>query len=188
MPSTQDTRTRIIRAAIIVLKNVGTEGLTLRRVAAQAKISLGNLQYHYTNRSALMAGLAEHYFDECARMLDGYRHSPQRGSRMAKLRHLILFLLDHVDHVSDMCRIFREIWALSTRDHDIHSQLMSYYELSMEKLSNLLLPICDSEEVARKMASLLVPYLEGYSITHDALPLGKKETAEMLVRRCRATE
>lgn len=168
-----------------MLKDYGTEGLTMRKVAAQAEISLGNLQYHYKDRSALLGGLAEHYFGECSGMLDDYRHSPENGEREEQLHQLVLFFLDHVDHISDMCRIFREIWALSARDEQIHKQMVDYYEITVKKLSSLLIPLSGCEKAAADAASLLLPYIEGYSITCRALPQTKEETALMLTKVCR---
>ena len=183
-----NTKDQIIRSAIEVLQSHGTEGLTMRKVAGEADMSLGNLQYHFRDKSSLMAGLAEHYFGECASMLDGYQHTPPKGSVEEQLRQFISTLLDHVEHgdqISDMCRIFREIWALSARDSEIHRQLVDYYQVTIEKLASLLLPLSSSEESANRMASLILPYIEGYSITCEALPMKKGEAALMLTKLCR---
>ena len=59
MPAPLDTKAHIIQAATTVLKDFGTEGLTMRKVATEAEMSLGNLQYHFRNQTALMAGLAD---------------------------------------------------------------------------------------------------------------------------------
>lgn len=184
MPAAPTTKTHIVQSATEVLKHVGTEGLTMRKVAAHAEMSLGNLQYHYPDKAALMAGLAEHYFEECAGLLDDYRHEPRNGSNEEQLHRFIAFLLDHVDHLSDMCRIFREMWALSARDSEIHRQLMDYYRLTFEKFSALLAAASDRQEDADAMASLLLPYIEGYSIAGEALPQEKSETARMLTTLC----
>ena len=184
MSPAQNTKTHIIQSAIALLKVYGTEGLTMRKVAAQAEMSLGNLQYHFKDKTALMAGLAEYYFGECTTLLDDYKPTPTDGTAEEKLQNLILFLLDHVDHVSDMCRIFREIWALSARDEGIHVQLIGYYKVTIGKLSKLLTQVSGCEKAANNMASLLMPYIEGYSVMFQALPQGKYDTAQMLVKVC----
>lgn len=184
MPPPQKTKLHIINTAIALLKVVGTEGLTMRKVATQAEMSLGNLQYHYKDKAALMGGLAEHYFEECTQLMDDYEHTPEDGSPKEQLSGLILFLLDHVDHISDMCRIFREIWALSARDEAIHTQMVDYYKVTIHKLTNLLTPLSGNEEASRRMAHLLIPYIEGYSITCQALSEGKTETAQLLTKAC----
>ena len=156
----------------------------MRKVATQAKMSLGNLQYHFKDKTALMSGLAEYYFGECTSLLDAYQLDPTDGTIEEKLQNLILFLLDHVDHISDMCRIFREIWALSARDENIHMQMIAYYKVTMNKLSKLLSLISGSEKAANNMASLLMPYIEGYSVMCQALPQDKYDTAQMLAKIC----
>ncbi|MEM9541680.1 MAG: TetR/AcrR family transcriptional regulator [Cyanobacteria bacterium P01_E01_bin.42] len=184
MPPAKNTKTHIIQAAIALLKVHGIEGLTMRKVATQAEMSLGNLQYHFKDKTALMAGLAEHYFGECESLLDDYQHTPIDGTTEEKLRNLIFFLLDHVDCMSDMCRIFREIWALSTRDEDINIQLIDYYKVTMQKLSKLLILVSGCEKAANDMASLLMPYIEGYSIVFPALPQSKHDTMQILTKLC----
>lgn len=180
---TNDTKDAIIHAAIGVLKTVGMEGLTMRRVAAAADISLGNLQYHYVNKTALLAGLAGYYFGACERLLDEYEHRP--GARLQEqLRALILYHLDHVDHISDMCRIFREMWALATRDEAIHDQLMAYYRAAFYKLVQLIEAMGVQKRQAKELAALLIPFIEGYSITIHAGLQSKAQTAKMLVRLC----
>ena len=106
MAGNNSTKDHIIKSAIKILKEFGTEGLTMRKVATNASMSLGNLQYHFKNKEALFSGLAEHYFSECAGMLDDYKHTPENGSNEEKLYQFILFTLDHFDEISDMCRIF----------------------------------------------------------------------------------
>ena len=184
MASRQDTKLHIIQTAIIVLKSHGAEQLTMRKIANEAGMSLGNLQYHYKNKTLLLAGLAEYYFNECLEMLDDYQITPKHGTPKRKLKNLILFMIGHFDHISDMCRIFRELWALSTRDEQIHMQMNDYYKMIVKKLSMLLTKIGHTEQASKKIACLLIPYFEGYSITVQALPQNKKQTADMLTELC----
>ncbi|MEM6505728.1 MAG: TetR/AcrR family transcriptional regulator [Planctomycetota bacterium] len=180
---TNDTKRLIIDAAIRVLKTFGMEGLTMRKVALEADMSLGNLQYHYANKAILISALAEHYFGECERLLDEYEHQPNT-SRQHQLRSLILYHLDHVEHITDMCRIFREMWALATRDEALHEQLMSYYRVTFNKLTVLIGAMDVTKKQAKQIASFFIPFLEGYSITVHAELQSKAQTVKMLVRIC----
>ncbi len=180
----QEKKSHIIAATLVVLKEVGSEGLTMRRVATQAGISLGNLQYHFKGKPALLAGLGAHYFAKCATMLDNYQHQPISGPAEAQMRRLILHFLDHLDHINDMCRIFREMWALAARDETIQAQLMHYYQELTAKLVDRLAPLTTSPDAAQRAASLLLPYFEGYSIMAGALSMDKKAIADMLTHIC----
>lgn len=182
MSSRKDRKSHIIQSALTVLKEVGSEGLTMRLVATNAGMSLGNLQYHFKDKPALLAGMAKRYFEDCTDMLDQYQHNPTTGAERERIQNLISFFMDHVDHISDMCRIFREIWALSTRDNVVHDQLINYYQTMVEKLSEKLAPFYDDPEKTKKAVTLLLPYFEGYSITTKALPLTKDQTTELLTQ------
>lgn len=186
MSPTKKTKTLIILAAIEILKSEGTEGLTMRKVANAAGISLGNLQYHYKDRAALMGGIAGYYFDACGAMFEQYEYFPPNGTAQEQLRGFLRGFLSHFDQISDMCRMFREIWSLSTRNNDIHEQMVAYYKATLQKLTGLLLPLCKTEDGAVAMASFLMPYFEGYSITAKAMPQSTEQTVEMLLKLCEA--
>ncbi|MEM1213182.1 MAG: TetR/AcrR family transcriptional regulator [Planctomycetota bacterium] len=177
---TRGTKALIIQSAIEVLKTFGTEGLTMRKVAAAAQLSLGNLQYHYPNKIVLLSGLAEHYFGVCERLLDAY--SPRPGDRRQQLRAMVMYHLDHVEHITDMCRIFREMWALATRDDALHEQLMAYYRVTFEKLTGLIEAMGVPRKPARDVAGLFIPFFEGYSITVHAGLQSRPRTVRMLVQ------
>lgn len=49
-----DTRNRILHAALLVIGEHGIAGLTNRRVASEAGISLGSLTYHFASQTDLL--------------------------------------------------------------------------------------------------------------------------------------
>lgn len=52
--SADDRRTQIAEAALRCLQQVGPTGLTARKVAAEAGISLGHITYHFTDMNAVL--------------------------------------------------------------------------------------------------------------------------------------
>jgi len=58
------TKNRILQAARTVLINQGSGGFSMRKVAAEAAITLGNVQYHYKTKTDLLSGLMVWYVDE----------------------------------------------------------------------------------------------------------------------------
>lgn len=152
----------------------------MRQVAVCADMSLSNVQYYYKDKDILLAALADMYFEECVVLLNEYRDSPKVGSPRKQLKSLILFFLDHVEEISDMCRIFRELWAVAPRNREIESHLIKYYQSLVENLNQILEPVFPNADQAHKAVAILVPYFEGYSIVNKALPYHKEETAEIL--------
>lgn len=64
-----DTRDRILGAALQVMGEHGVAGLTNRRVAAAAGLSLGSLTYHFPSQTDLLReGLARFVAEEIARI------------------------------------------------------------------------------------------------------------------------
>ena len=177
----EQVKLQIIDATLDLLKQVGAEGLSMRKVAGAAGISLGNLQYHYKDRSALLNALAAHYFAECMEMLDAYAPGSSVSGRQEKLKQLILFLLGHMDELSDMCRVFRELWSVATRDEAIRAGLNTYYVNLLAGMSRLLQEMGFTGKESETVVCLVLPYIEGYSVTVDALPLGKHEIADLLM-------
>ena len=55
-----DTRQMIVSVAGKVLVESGYQGLTLKRVADAAGISVGNLNYHFRTKESLIEALIEH--------------------------------------------------------------------------------------------------------------------------------
>lgn len=96
-----------------------------------------------------------------------------------RLDNLIVAGLSHGAEISDMCRTFRELWAISNRNADIHDYLMDYYR---EFASIVVESIFDDRIDAlnkHKVASLLIPFFEGYSVTAQSLKLDAEEIAKM---------
>ncbi len=65
---------RILQATVSALARDGLDGLSIRRVAAEAGVSIGGVQHHYGSRNALLVGASEfitEQFKERAARLSG---------------------------------------------------------------------------------------------------------------------
>lgn len=62
---TEDTETRILRAAHDLLLARGVKALTLERVAAQAKLSKGAVLYHFVTKDALIDAMLRAALAQC---------------------------------------------------------------------------------------------------------------------------
>ena len=176
--SKPDTKQRIAEATLALLRQTGMDGLTMRQVAQAAELSLGNLQYHFKSKQLLLAYTAEHYFgvhDAAATALVG--PGLDKGEPEA-VRAFVTALLADAERISDACLVFRELWAVSTRDDAVEKQVHDYYARMSEALVELWRPC--GQDNARRATALLLPYIDGYSISHRALPVGREDVAEML--------
>lgn len=150
----------------------------MRKVASLSGKSLSNVQHHYKNKETLLKGMALYYFNECEVLIEKYQKTKTNLSTRNNIFQFVLYCLSHIDHISDTCLIFREMWAISARDKNIEEELVKYYQRMLQKTASLWGD--HSQKKAEKVASLLVPYLDGYSIQHQALPLNQEQIANLL--------
>ncbi|WP_196223261.1 TetR/AcrR family transcriptional regulator [Roseibium sp. RKSG952] len=171
---------RILDCALKLLIETGDAGLTLRKLAESADMRLSNVQYYFRSRDDLLAAMVARYFSECtAQMVQLMRQSQARTLR-DRVYFFIRAGLVHGDELSDMCRAFREIWAISSRNDVIDQCLMGYYRSVADVLAEFVIGGETGTKSADRLMTLLVPYFEGYSITARSLPLDAGAAATML--------
>lgn len=171
----------IIEQTILVLGNEGSSGLTLRKVAANSGISLSNLQYHFPDRTKLLQATTEHFFKVCEETVRQELKAIEpkdHDSTDRFLKKLLGILI--VEDVDDYYHgVFREIWTLSLKNKELGETLMHFYKDYAHWLSRLIAGFTKHPD---KIASLLIPYADGYSIMGKALPLSRKEIINMLLK------
>ncbi len=171
---------RIIGCALELLTESGDQGLTMRQVAARAGMSLSNVQYYFTNKDALLLGLLDFYLAETlAGMEAQLANAPTEGPD--RFRTVIAQSFDNPE-LEPVCRVFKEIWAIAERNPVLHEHLMDYYRRYVALLTAELQgiqPDCPPERIDQAV-SLILPTIEGYAITRDALPLDGPAMAALL--------
>ncbi|HEX3848961.1 MAG TPA: TetR/AcrR family transcriptional regulator [Steroidobacteraceae bacterium] len=123
--SGRQTRQEILRAAKHVLATHGHARFTLRRVAKEADLTVGNLAYHYRSKRELIRALialliADYRREEEMRL----RGAPRRSSRA--FGALLAWLMQ--DSVSpETSRLFRELWTMALHDTFIAKAIDGFY-------------------------------------------------------------
>lgn len=126
----------ILDAAMDVLINKGYKKLTLRRIALQAGIKVGNLTYYYRTKEALLKDLLENvlsdYLDEMARIVAASSDLPE-DRFVAIIEYLIEDLNTH-----RTSRFFPELWALANHDDYTEKLMENMYEAERRVLAELI--------------------------------------------------
>ena len=172
---------KIIDCALELLKTQGDHGVTMRQVAQRSEMSLSNAQHYFKNKDELLKAMADRYFGNCIEDIRGQASITAEGDIYTELSEMLMEFLKHGLEVSEMCRIFREYWAIATRNQVIEQYLTDYYKSMIETLSNKLQAVAASPAALEKAVSLIIPYVEGYSITAKALPIDIEEANRMFV-------
>lgn len=141
---------------------------------------LSNVQYYFKSRDDVLAAMVGQYFRECTASLVRLTEESNAATARERLHYLVQAGLSHGQHVSDMCRAFREIWAISSRNELIDGCLMDYYRNFSELVADFAFPEGIDDGARRRLMTLLVPFFEGYSITARAMPMNMQDTATML--------
>ncbi|HEY3783845.1 MAG TPA: TetR/AcrR family transcriptional regulator [Steroidobacteraceae bacterium] len=123
--SGERTRIEILRAAKRVLATQGYAHFTLRRVAGEAELTVGNLAYHYPSKRnlvrALIMLLIEEYRSQVAAHM---RVAPSQSP--GAFRSLVAWLMR--DSASTQTsRLFREFWTIALRDPFIAKAIDRFY-------------------------------------------------------------
>ncbi|MEM9455770.1 MAG: TetR/AcrR family transcriptional regulator [Myxococcota bacterium] len=175
----KSTKERIAQAALSVLRRHGSVGLSMRKVASEAGVSLGNLQYHYASREALLAGVVDHHFGLCqAALTRGL--TKHRGDPLLAI--LTVSLTDQ--HVLEVARIFRELFALAEIDQGVRDKLRTYYaDLCAGAVDQLLeTRMASDTRQAQEVIAVLTTSIEGYYLVGDATGVDAEDMVSVLHR------
>lgn len=159
----------ILDSAMALLCEHGDHGMTMRKIASHAGISLGHLQHYFATKHDVLGGLVSMHFTRCADALTAHADATTTDDPRARVAALVSFGLDYVGgELSDTCRLFREFWALAPRHQSISDQLDHYYQTYAGILSDYFAPIATSPANANAAVTLLLPWFEGYSLAAKA--------------------
>ena len=154
----------IVESAQDVLIEKGYAGFTTRAVAETAKISQGNLGYHFKTKQDLLRAVVEDQVETIlgrfATMLQGIDHENANGVDQL-LRDI------WKETTSDrVVRLFRELWAIAMHDSDVRDQIDDMYDDLMEKVVAMLQKFYPNAEVQslRESVQLLAIVSEGTSV------------------------
>lgn len=170
----------IIENALDILKTGGDNALTMRQVATKSGISLSNVQYYYKTKNELLKAMVDNYFSECSLFFAKHVSNDNQTSKQ-KIEQLIRFGLDEEENLIEMCHMFREFWAISSRNKEIKDYVNSYYKDYSKNLSSYFDNMESTPENIEKVVSFLMPYFEGYNITKNAIPLSHETLVKTLV-------
>jgi AcrR family transcriptional regulator len=124
-----DTRQMIVAVAGKVLVESGYQGLTLKRVADAAGISVGNLNYHFRTKESLVEALIEHVLtDFSSQFEDIVRRGVEDGSDA--LSALLRWAMDG-SCAQQYTRLVRELWAMASHNRSVAAAMDRYYDQSI---------------------------------------------------------
>ena len=87
-PDVNAARARLLRAGLAIARRSGLRAVTVRGVAARAKVNLGSFVHHFGTREAFLAELVEQWYAPLLGRLESTRHDDL--APLLRLRALLL--------------------------------------------------------------------------------------------------
>lgn len=154
----------ILDAAAEVLIDQGYKKLTLRQIAMQAGIKVGNLTYYYSTKEALLKDLLEKilfaYLEEMDRILAASGEEPED-----RFVAIIEYLIEDLN-TQRTTRFFPELWALANHDtytSELMDNMYAAERQELQKLIEALNPQLD-EQQAVQLALFISCSIEGMTM------------------------
>ena len=130
---------QILRAALRLLVEHGSKALTLRRIAAECDLNVGNLNYYFKSKEDLIRELLDAVISSYEESFDAVLHEPQ-ASADARLERLVSLILTDIT-TKKTTRFFPELWAMSNYDAFIQERMEELYTRARVSLNELVAEI-----------------------------------------------
>ncbi|MBI5087313.1 MAG: TetR/AcrR family transcriptional regulator [Actinobacteria bacterium] len=158
----QERLAEVLAAAERLLRDSGPEGFTLRAVADEVGISLGNLQYYFPTRAELLDAVFQRYVQTFRD--DIFRILPRHDDPRERLLAIVDYWLG-TEHDPEQS-LFWHLWAISAHDDSARATMESVYGPFLVRLADMLREIHPrlSKPLALRRAAAITAVIEGSGI------------------------
>ncbi len=152
---------KILESARDLMISGGYHNLTLRKVAAGAGISVGNLSYYYSNKQDLLRDLLDHVIDSYMWEFDKVRQDAG-DSVEAQFVAIVRFIIEDIG-TQETTNFFPELWALANHDSYAAERMEEIYikaRIVLNELIAILNPALTESE-RQQVALFISASMEG---------------------------
>jgi TetR/AcrR family transcriptional repressor of bet genes len=130
-------RRALIEATIECLKRDGHDGLSIRRISAQANVSIGLINHHFPTKDALVAEAYRYFNNE---LVEGLRQAvtAATGSAREQLRAFLHASFSPPNLDSDVLAVWVVFWGLYRHSKDIQRVQSETYHGYVDLLRGML--------------------------------------------------
>jgi len=162
-------REQILAAAYQVASHKGIDGVTLRAVAAKAKLSHGLVLFHFKRKDQLLKALLDRVLAETSEL----HAAPAIGRLPApldRLRALLRQEMDRLGHNPRRVRLFYDFWVLGTRNPAIGARIGAELDRYRESYRDVIRDVIDAEPARFAhvtpdgLATVIVSFVNGCAV------------------------
>lgn len=121
-----ETVNAILKAALSVLIEEGASAFTIRRIAAECGMKVGNVSYHFPRKEMLIQILLDELLDSYDKLLESKVRKPDLGAE-EKLRLVIVICLNDIAG-KRTTNLFTELWALANHNPFVADRVRVFYQ------------------------------------------------------------
>jgi TetR/AcrR family transcriptional regulator, transcriptional repressor of bet genes len=184
MPDVDEPSDRLLASVLDLLVAEGYEGISIRRVAAAAGVSIGAVQHHFPTKDALLAAAMERVSRQFEARLDR-RIAPGAGPA-----EVLRAVAEELVSTGEERRPASVIWIVRLARAAVHEPTAEVHRRQWQQVEDLLAHLIAAarpdlaEQAARDEATVLLALLDGLAgavaVEPGRLPA---ERAEALVAR-----
>lgn len=145
-----------------MLINAGYANFSMRRVATEAGVSVGNLQYYFSTKDALTAALLDSVVEDYLLDFDAMRSS---GTPKEQFERIVRAVFEDLRN-PDTTRFFPELWSLSNHEPQLTAKVDGMYARYRAVLAELVTAINPrvGKEKAAQLAVFFSSSIEGHTM------------------------
>jgi TetR/AcrR family transcriptional regulator, transcriptional repressor of bet genes len=168
--SEQERREQLLRAAFEVAAREGIGGLTVRAIAAEARVSHGLVHFHFHTKDRLVRALLDWVLRETLTLGSSLEEVDAGAWPIDRLREVLQREMDRLASEPRRMRLFFEYWARGTRDPavgDRISQALEHYRSTLRGLTDEVLrsePQAFVGVTADGLAAVAVSFINGCAV------------------------
>jgi AcrR family transcriptional regulator len=170
---------KILKVANKLLVEEGSSNFSMRKVATEASMSLGNLQYYFKTKTDLINGILEYYINTYKEELDSYLEGCIKG-REGLEEFIKSMLLESINDEDD--KFYITLFS-SAELKGLDIPLKQHYGELLNML-NIVLDTIIGESLApeslNRGSALLFPYFEGYASVGTYTTIDHNSMAKVL--------
>ena len=160
----QERLASILEAGKSVLIEAGYARFTMRKVAARAGISVGNLSYYYGSKEDLLRDLVDYVINSYLAIFDRLRSAAGQAPEK-QLESILDYWIEDLG-AAETTVFFPELWALANHDPQVARLVDGLYASVREpliELTGLINPDCTLPE-RQQLALFMCATMEGLTI------------------------
>jgi AcrR family transcriptional regulator len=168
----------IIIGAHKILTQEGSGSFSMRKVAVEASMSLGNLQYYFKTKSDLIHGILESYLVTYQTESKAYLDNCIKGREGIEefIYNILIDIINDNDNFFIVLFSFAELKCLDSSLKQFYKELYKILKDAIETISGIK---CTSVKLNR-VTSLLLPYFEGFESVGLFVKIDKEGMAKVL--------